>query len=351
MASYNFAEWHKPTPWRVYHRGKSYYVKTEALAKKKVAELDNRKGAFSKRELDEYRHVQELLQGVPVLTAVRAYLDQHSSESAETVKGAIARHVATMTGCRPASVEKRAYFLGKLSARVGDKLLRSVSPSDIEAAQGTLKSDWMKNDFLKHTRILFRYAVRMKLTRNNPTEGMGDKKVTPSKVILTLADTTHLLDTCAKSHRDILPAIALQLFMGIRTSEICRLQWDAVKSGEFVDIDATVAKTHERRVIDWWPERLTQFMPEKREGGVVPLPKNYEHAKWELVKIARATKADFVFGQNCLRHSFASYAVARWQDAGRVALWMGQRDVNILFRHYRNYRTQAEGVAFFGAGV
>lgn len=347
MASYKFIEWNKTAQWRVYHRGKSYYVKTEAIAKKKVAELDNRKGAFSARELDEYRQCQELLQGVPVLTAVRAYVEQNNYESSETVKGAIERHLATMTDCRPASVEKRAYFLGKLSARVGDKMLRSVSPTDIEAAQSALKSSWMKNDFLKHARILFRYAVRMKLTRNNPTEGIADKKVTPSKVILTLEDTAHLLDICAKDHKDILPAIAFQLFMGIRTSEICRLQWDAVKLSEFVDIDATVAKTRERRVIDWWPERLTQFMPEKREGGVVHLPKAYEHEKWELVRLARATKADFIFGQNCLRHSFASYAVARWQDSGRVALWMGQRDVNILFRHYRNYRTQAEGVAYF----
>jgi len=335
------------TAWRVYCRGKSYYVGSEADAKRKVEQLEGGRAAFSPRELEEYRHAKQLLGGYPLIAAVRHYMERQSGETDTTVADTITAHAAAQAG-RPEYLKKKTYYLGKLAKDCGSRRIADVTPRDIEAARMAFRSEWMKNDFLKHVRILFRYAARMKITRNDPTDGMTERKVTPSKVILSLADAEHMLATCAAEYPRILPAVAFQLLSGIRTSEVCRLQWSAVRVGEFIDISPDVAKTHERRVIDYWPARLTQFMPAKREGGVVALPKAYEHDKFELVRACRLTKPDFKFGQNAPRHSFASYAVARFQDAGKVALLMGQRDVNILFRHYRNYCTEPDGFAYFG---
>ena len=348
MASYKFTPAHPTAPWRVYHRGRSFWCHTEAEAKEKMETLNAGKGAITAREIDEYRHAREILMGVPLLQAVRHYVEHLSGEQGVTVAKVVAQHMKAASG-RADYLEKKAYFLGKLTAAVGELRIGAVKPSHIEQAIVGLKSDWVRNDFLKHARILFRYAIKMRLTRNDPTAGMEERKVKASKVILTLADTEHLLATCASALPDILPAMALQLFAGIRTSEVMRLAWDAVKAGEWIDIGEEVAKTHERRVIDWWPPRLTGYvMTNVMTGTVVPYPDSYEHHKWELIQLCRKSKKDFAWGQNAPRHSFASYAVAHWQDAGRVALWMGQRDVNILFRHYRNYRTQAEGSAYFG---
>lgn len=338
-------------PWRVYFRGKTIWCKTEELAKKKATELDGGKAAatMSLREVDEYRYAKELLQGVPLLQAVRQFLEHQSGEKPVTVANAVEQHLESATG-RPDYLEKKRYFLGKLSEALGTKRLGAVAPTDIEALSKKLsESDWMRNTFLKHVRILFRWCIKMRMTRNDPTHGIADRKVEPTKVILSLPDVEHLLTTCASATPEILRAIALQLFTGIRTSEVCRLEWPAVRVGEFVDIAPQVAKTGERRVIDWWPPRLTPYLGQPRTSGTfLDTPRSYEHRKWELVRICKATKPDFGWGQNAPRHSFASYAVAYWQDAGRVALLMGQRDVNVLFRHYRNYRTQAEGAAYFG---
>ena len=38
---------------------------------------------------------------------------------------------------------------------------------------------------------------------------------------------------------------------------------------------------------------------------------------------------------NGLRHSFASYHAAQFQDAGMLALELGHRDQKLIFAHYR----------------
>lgn len=330
--------------------GKSYWLGSEAEAHRRADELAGGKRPLNAREADDYRYAISLLDGVPLLTAVRYFLENQQAETGETVSEIVTKLLAATTDRRPDTIEKKKYFLEKLTAKIGSKRIADIRPTDIEAALGCMKSDWGKNDLLKHTRILFRYAKLMRLTRNDPTEGMQTRKVTGSKVILTLEDTSRLLDVCSRLKPAVLPALALQLFTGIRTSEVCRLDWSAVRVGEFVDVAEHVSKTHERRVIDWWPARLTQYMPPepKRVGSVIPYPASFEAHKFQIVSACRAAFVDFKFAQNAPRHSFASYAVARFQDAGKVALLMGHRDVNILFRHYRNYRTQAEGKIYFG---
>lgn len=350
MASYK----HYPSrpagsSWRVYHRGKSYWLPSEAEAKAKCAELEGRGGrTFGARELEEYRHAREVLGDVPLMVAVRAYMEHLSGESGLTVAELAKRHLAHATG-RAEYLTKKRYFVGKLTARLGSRRVADIRPSDIEEAVRSFDSPWMANTYLAHVRVLFRYGVKLRLSRNDPTAGLTDRKVNPSKVILSVADAQHMAKICAEHFPDILPAVALQLYTGIRTSEVCRLQWSAVRVGEFVDVSPNVSKTHERRVIDYWPKVLTRYIAagSQRVGPVVPKPASYEARKNKLVVACKAAKPDFVFGQNAPRHSFASYAVALFQDAGRVALLMGQRDVNILFRHYRNYRTRDEGRAYF----
>jgi integrase len=275
MASYKFTPLHPSAPWRVYFRGRSFYCKTEGEAKKKVDELEkSSKGAFSARELDEYRHAKELLQGASLLAAVRAYVEFQQGEENITVAVAIKRFLEG-TGGRPDYVEKKEYFLSRLRDAVGDKRIGAVTPSDILAASLKFRSDWMKNDFVRHSGILFRYCIKMRITRNEPTSGVAERKVKPSKIILSLPDTEHLLATCKECLPEILPAVALQLFMGIRTTEVCRLEWSAVKLGEHVDISPEVSKTHERRVIDWWAPRLSEYIGLPCKGTIVPRPRGW----------------------------------------------------------------------------
>lgn len=350
-----FTPSHPSAPWRVYYRGRSYWRLTESDAQQKARDLasGNRRATFTDRELDQFRQAQEILGGVPLLTAVRAYAERN--ETTLTLADAMARHMARECGGRrPAYVAAKKYNLAKLTAALGSKQLGAITQEHLMTARDALGTPNTRNAFLSHARVFFNWAVTFNLTKNNPSDGIQTEQTEASKVILSLDDTAHLLDTCRKHFPKYLPAVALQLFCGIRTFEICRLEWSSVKPGAIVDIPKEASKTHERRVIDWWPARLTEFIPKALAGPIVKRSAGadnsrvYEKAKGRLMAKCAKLRPDFVTGQNSLRHSFASYAVGYWQDASKVSLWMGHHDAHLLFRHYRSYRTKEEGAAYFG---
>jgi integrase len=49
----------------------------------------------------------------------------------------------------------------------------------------------------------------------------------------------------------------------------------------------------------------------------------------------REQVAGIIMPHNCLRHSFASYHLAKYQDAARLSLDMGHTSPKLLFNTYR----------------
>ena len=345
---------HSRAPWRVYHKGRSFWYADQADAQKKCDELNDPKNAgaikLTAREVDEYLYCRQLLGGTPLLHAVRSFIERNPvGDRTLTVGAEIDDHLLGYAKSRPIYLEKKTYLLEKLRTAAGGKLLADVSSTMVKSILAAEKSDWVRNDLLTHMRVLFRAAVKEKKIFDDPCAMFEDKTTTPTKVILTLEDTEYVLETCRSQFPEILSGVALQLFAGIRTSEITRLDWSAVKHGKLIDIDTKVAKTHERRVIDWWAPALTKWMPVAQESGpVVDHPDNFEHKKWLLIAVCRKAKPDFKFGQNAFRHSFCTYVCAFFENAGKGALLAGQHDVHIFFKNYRDYRTKELAEIYFG---
>lgn len=109
-------------------------MRNEAAAKAKCAELEGGKGAFSPRELEEYRHAKQILGGVSLVVAVRHYMERQSGETDTTVADAITAHTAAQSG-RPEYLSKKEYYLGKLSTAHGAKRMCDVTPREIEATR------------------------------------------------------------------------------------------------------------------------------------------------------------------------------------------------------------------------
>lgn len=345
-----FTPSHASAPWRVRFRGRDYWFTKEAEARKKAAALNQQgtKAALTLREVDEYLHCKQLLGGsATVLTAVRYFLERNPQANPTlTVAQAVASHMARAKG-RADYVEKKGYYMKMLTEELGDEKLVNVGPLSIQRMLDRHPSPWMVNNVLTHFRIFFRDCARLRLIQEDPTAGFAGQSTQATKVIMTVEDTAHLLEICATQFPEILSAVALQLFSGIRTREAMRLEWSAIRWGEIIDIGPAVSKTKERRVIDWWPEALTYWLPAPGSGPIMAHPKSYEVKKWMLVKACRATRPGFTFGQNAFRHTFCSMACAWFQNAGQAALLAGQRDINIFFRHYRDYRTKEEAQAYF----
>ena len=51
--------------------------------------------------------------------------------------------------------------------------------------------------------------------------------------------------------------------------------------------------------------------------------------------------------KNCFRHSFVTYHVALYRDAGKTALLVSHRNQQILFQHYLGIATKEQAERYF----
>ncbi len=144
---------------------------------------------------------------------------------------------------------------------------------------------------------------------------------------------------------DILPAICIAAFCGLRTAELQRLDWENVRLAERVLIvGADQAKTSSRRVVSI-PENCANWLaPLVRESGSVspsPTDRALNH------RIARtAARVGISWVKNGLRHSFCSYLLAATHDPAKVATQAGH-SASMLHKNYKALVTQAQGEAWF----
>jgi integrase len=144
---------------------------------------------------------------------------------------------------------------------------------------------------------------------------------------------------------DIRATLALGAFAGLRTEEICRLEWSDVKLSErVIVVGAEKAKTRSRRVVPMTENLAAWIAPlVKASGHVDPSPnsKALTH-RWNRI----AAKCGIPWKHNALRHSFISYRLAVTSDPARVAFEAGNSP-QMIHAHYKALVTQADGERWF----
>ena len=178
-------------------------------------------------------------------------------------------------------------------------------------------------------------------------EGMMEWKNEVKPVtIFSSEEMKNLLDA-ASVH--ILPYFAIGAFAGLRTAEICRLDWKHVhfKRG-FIECEAAMTKTRQRRLVPISENLRAWLEPIAPKSGEVLA---YSKFAGTLFRFLRRRKIDWK--RNALRHSYISNRLALVPDTARVALECGNSP-NVIFQHYRELVTPEEAQAWFnifpGAG-
>lgn len=237
--------------------------------------------------------------------------------------------------------------LGRFQKTFGDAMVASLQATEISDWLHELKrSPETVNSYRRILVVLFNEGKRRGYCETNPAEHAIKPKVIPGEIgILAPTQAEKLLESAP---REIVPAIALGLFAGIRDAELKRLSWSEVdlKSG-YVEVKARSAKTAQRRLIPirknlklWlrefgagegkvWPNNGRKLMERARRSAGFGNPDSL--TKKELSE----GKSLEPWPSNALRHSFASYHLARFKDAAELALEMGHANTGILFKHYR----------------
>lgn len=230
--------------------------------------------------------------------------------------------------------------LGKYCSRFGKKFpdLRKVGLAEIESWLSQFQSAASRQTWLNRLSTMFSFAVKRGLLMMNPCERIDritiDRK---DPVVLTVEQAKALLASCPDHVRAYL---ALAMFAGVRPDEIMRMTW-----GE-IDLETKTArvngKTRRRRIVPLEPVAadMLRACPEK-SGNVAPSRSTVR--RW--IRKAR----ELIGGKwdaDILRHSAASYLLAKYEDAGKVAMWLGNSP-QVLLTRYNNPRTKEEAEKFW----
>ena len=178
--------------------------------------------------------------------------------------------------------------------------------------------------------------------------------------ILTLIEAEKLLITAhANPELEMLAAVTLGLFCGLRTEEIKRLNWKDVHMDSdkpVVTISAAIAKKRRIRHVDIPTNALKWLtLVTKRTGQVAPNAhyNDFQKRFRQLLKLAdwgHKENGRWVSGWkvNALRHSFGSYHYAMTGAPLETSRLLGHTaNDQVLFDHYRALSTKADGKAYF----
>lgn len=222
--------------------------------------------------------------------------------------------------------------LKKFADKFDGQPMATITNANIEDWLRSLPvSPVSRNNFRKVTVLAFNFAVKRGYAISNPaaqTDKAREPKLKPG--ILKVDEARALLENASS---EILPYIAIGLFAGLRRAEIERLDWSEIDFDEaYIEVTAEKSKSKvANRFITIQPNLREWLLPNRKLQGKVTPTSCFR----ELFEQARAAAGIKQWPDNALRHSFASYHVAKFRDAKGLALEMGHTDSGMLFNHYR----------------
>jgi len=282
------------------------------------------------------RH-EELKASVPVPRAVKEFLDS--------------KERAGMSDRYKADMKLR---LERFEKTFGKRIVADITAKELGRWLETLGvGPVSRNNYRRNLGVFFGWCERIGYASTNPARLTDRAKKRPEPVAVFTPGELRVILSHAPA--DLLPALVLGAFAGLRVAEIARLDWKEINFLKgHVEVAAEKSKTASRRFVPMTPALRAWLAPDAAPAGAVAPNRLNER----LSEFRASIAADDVQGgvvirpgvkwkNNGLRHSFASYAIAKEESADRVALWLGHTSAKMTFEAYQERATAEEAAAWF----
>jgi len=295
------------------------------------------------RDLQYYRACENMLNGVPLDRAVKAYLESNPSET----KGI--RIPALLEEFLANSPKNTIRDLLKRFASKITKPIALVTSHDIDEYLSNPTYAPL-NRYKQRSAImaLFNYArIKGYLSedRKHAAEKSHEIKLKIPPVEIYSPDQAEaMLTLCEKS---LVPFLAIGLFAGIHPDEIARLKWENIDwVGGNIRLDREITKTNQSRLAPLMPNLAEWLAPYKDlKGNILASTKSRYPttliSPWLASQENPRLPAKWI--DNGMRHSFASYHLAYTQNAAQTALACGHSP-GMLLGTYKTITVNGESL-------
>jgi integrase len=313
--------------------------------------------------------------GASLMEAV-AYFLQSRECSTVTVADICARYITSREQLQLSDryLSNLRGTLGRFTVKVGQKRANDFKPEDAEDWLHGLKVGPVSvNSYRRLLHAVFQYATDRKRIKENPIALVELVKETRDKVgILTVSQMAALL--AGSREPDVIATVAIGGFAGLRPEEVARLEWSKIDLEQgLIDCGADLTKTAKSRyvkiepVLTAWLRRhcLTEIgQPEPIQGK--NFRRRFDEARRAVgfrirglqekndqgdpvppEEVAVLDETRVAWPHDALRHSYASYHIAKFQDASVLALQMGHTTTKLIFSNYRHRVKEAEAAAWW----
>lgn len=277
-------------------------------------------------------------------------------------------------GSSPRHLASLKSRLGRFSADMGDKLVSSVTVGNftewlngLRATRADKEGEKLtavtRHNLSRSLRSFFVFAMDRGWTLSNPVPLAKRAKNKTAKLatgkapaVLLPADVSRFMGAVTSEASRMVPFWSLKFFAGIRDAEAARMDWSMIDldAGE-IHLPANVSKTGEARTVKILPNLDAWLRPHAvTVGPIAPgdMARRYSYKK-VLAKLAKRDKdgsiiKEYVFPSNAARHSFGTYHLYFFRNAGETALQLGHKsNPAMLHEHYKNPTAQKHAAAFW----
>jgi site-specific recombinase XerD len=210
---------------------------------------------------------------------------------------------------------------GRASVPIG-----SVTIQDLERWSCSIKgSPRTRKGRIQYIKLLFSYARKRGMIHTDPAEALEFPTMNDTPPMIHTPDQVRAILKAAYAQKPgMAKALAIRYFAGLRTIEVQRLDEGEVMADRgFIEVKGAKSKTRQRRLVAIQPNlaewlSIPEWLPGDMEKRVASLAKD----------------AGVEWPHNVTRHSFCSYHLAHFQNAGKTAMQAGHSE-DMLYRHYR----------------
>ncbi len=237
------------------------------------------------------------------------------------------------SGRREVYVDGLRTFLDRFAKGREETPVAAIGPNEIREWLAKFPRLGYRATWLNRLSALFSWARRAGYVTANPCESIERVRIETNPVeCLTVEQCRDLLEWTRAERPRYLALLVLELLCGLRPDEAEKIAWtDVDLAGGTVTVDASKTKVRTRRIVQLTDSAKVWLVEASRLKAELPVPDVSGRRHTRAMRERLGLKA---WPVKLLRKTAASYLMAAWQDAGKVADQLGHSP-GVLLKNYR----------------